>query len=78
MPDFEIIGEIVNIGLIARGHGIRELARLNRSYGDTRWRKLKGEATIRLPNGSLRRAELHCYEGHGVGRREVKRKRYLE
>lgn len=37
MPDFEIIGEIVHIELIARGHGIRELARLNRVYGDTRW-----------------------------------------
>ena len=64
--------------MIARGHGIRELPRLNRTYGDARWRKLKGEATIRLRNGLLRRAELHWYEGHGVGRCELKRKRYLD
>ena len=78
MADFEVIGEIRNIEQIARGHGIREVARLNRAYGDTRCRKLKGEATIRLPNGLTRRAELHWYEGHGIGRRELKRKRYLD
>lgn len=78
MADFEIIGEIANVQVIARGHGIRELVRLNRAYGNTRWRKLKGEATIRLASGRLRRAELHWYEGHGVGKRELKRKRYLD
>ena len=78
MADFEVAGEIANVQVIARGHGIRELARLNRTYGDTRWRKLKGEATIRLRSGRLRRAELHWYEGHGVGKRELKRKRYLD
>jgi len=75
---FEIIGEIANVQVIARGHGMRELARLNRIYGDARWRKLKGEATIHLPSGHLRRAEVHWYEGHAVGKRELKRKRYLD
>ena len=78
MADFDVIGQITDVQVIARGHGIRELARLNRAYGNARWRKLKGEATIRLPNGTVRRAEIHWYEGHGVGKQELKRKRYLD
>ena len=78
MADFEIVGEIANIQVIARGHGIRELSRLNRTYGNANWRKLKGDATICLQNGRLRKVELHWYEGHGVGKREFKRKRYLD
>ena len=78
MADFEIVGEITNVEQIARGQGIREIARLNRIYGNTRWRKLKGEATIRLAIGRIRRAEVHWYEGHGIGKRELKRKRYLD
>ena len=38
----------------------------------------KGIATIRLPNGSLRKAEIHWYEANGIGRKEFKRKSYLE
>ena len=78
MADFEVIGEIINVEQIARGQGIREIVRLNRVYGRTRWRKLKGEATIRLTNGQVRRAEVHWYEGHDIGKRELKRKRYLD
>jgi hypothetical protein len=39
---------------------------------------MKGEASIRLENGYVRRAELHWYEAHGIGRKEFKRKRYLD
>ena len=78
MADFEIVSEIAEVQMIARGRGIRDLARLNRLYGRSRWRKLKGPATIQLRSGRVRRAELHWYEGHGVGKREVKRKRYLD
>ena len=78
MVDFEIVGDISNIQTIAKGRGIRELARLNRIYGRTNWRKLKGEATILLQGGILRRVELHWYEGHGIGKLEIKRKRYLD
>ena len=78
MADFEIVGEVTNVQLIARGRGIRELTRLNRAYGKSDWRKLKGNATIRLRDGSLRTAELHWYEGHGIGKLEYKRKRYLD
>ena len=69
--DFEIIGDISDVGVIAVGNSIRELPRLHRLYGRGRWRKLKGAATIRLPNGRVRRAELHWYEANGIGRREI-------
>ena len=39
---------------------------------------MKGFATVRLPNGALRRVEIHWYEAHGIGRRDVKIKEYLE
>lgn len=78
MPEFELIGEITEVELIARGPGIHDLFRLNRQYGKGKWRKLKGYATIRLSNGRERRAELHWYEAHGIGRKEMKRKRYIE
>jgi len=47
-------------------------------HGGKRWRKLKGDATVRLANGSLRRAEIHWYEAHGVGKRGLKIKRFLD
>ena len=76
--EFEILGDITEIEAIAVGKAIRELPRLRRQYGSGRWRKLKGVATIRLSSGRVRRAELHWYEAHGIGRKEFKRKRYLD
>jgi len=52
--------------------------RLRKLYGPGRWRKLQGFATVRLQSGKLRLAELHWYEAHGVGKKEIKRKRYLD
>lgn len=75
---FEIIGAIGSIETIAVGGQIREIMRLRRQYGSGRWRKLKGIARIRLSNGSIRRAEIHWYEAHGIGRRKMKIKRFLE
>ena len=77
MP-FEIVGEITEIEVIAASSSIRELARLRKQYGRGRWRKLKGIAYIRLVSGRVRLAELHWYEAHGIGRKEIKRKRYLD
>ncbi len=74
---FEILGEITRIETIAEGSGIRDLPRLRRTYGHGSWRKLKGVASIRLTSGRVRLAELHWYEAHGIGRKEIKRKRYL-
>lgn len=74
---FEILGEIQSIETIASGHSIRELRRLNRVYGKTTWRKRKGVAKIRLRDGTSKIAELHWYEGHGKGKKELKIKQYV-
>jgi hypothetical protein len=76
--DFDILEEITRIETIAVGTRIRELSRLEKQYGAARWRKMKGEARIRLKNGRIARVEIHWYEAHGIGRKEFKRKRYLE
>lgn len=76
--DFEIIGEISAVETIAVGNRIRELPRLRKVYGPGRWRKVKGIAVIRLASGTIRKAELHWYEAHGIGKKEIKRKRYLD
>ena len=74
---FDILGDVTGIEIIAVGSSIRDLRRLTESYGDGRWRKLKGIATVRLRNGRIRRAELHWYEAHGIGKRDFKIKRYI-
>jgi hypothetical protein len=63
---------------IAVGGSIRDLRRLMESYGDGRWRKLKGVALVKLRNGRVRRVELHWYEAHGIGKKDFKIKRYLD
>jgi hypothetical protein len=75
---FEIIDEIDEIETIASGKSIRDLARLRKIYGPGKWRKLKGIARVRLESGRVRLAELHWYEAHGIGKRDIKRKRYLD
>jgi len=78
MRSFEIVSEISEIKTIAAEASIRDIARLRKVYGEGRWRKLKGIDMIRLRTGRLRRAELHWCEAHGIGRKEIKRKRYLD
>lgn len=76
--DFEIVGDIQDIETIAVGSHIRDLAYLQKVYGRGRWRKLKGDAFVKLPNGNVRHVELHWYEAHGIGRKDIKIKRYLD
>jgi len=76
--NFEIVGEITVVGTIAAGTGIRDIRRLRKNYGKGRWRKMKGVARVRLENGRIRSAELHWYEAHGIGKKEIKRKCYLD
>ena len=76
--DFEIVGEISDVETIAIGSRISDIARLRRVYGRGRWRKLNGVALVQLRNGRIRQAELHWYEAHGIGKKEIKRKRYLD
>jgi hypothetical protein len=75
--DFEILSEISNVETFATGSGIRELARLRRTYGPGQWRKRKGVATVRLPDGWVCLAEVHWYEASGFGRKELKVKHLL-
>ena len=75
--DFEIIGPLRDVETIATRRGIRELRRLRKAYGDGLWRKRKGIATIRLPSGAIRTAEVHWYEAHGIGKKEFKIKHLL-
>ncbi|RJR19819.1 MAG: hypothetical protein C4582_09910 [Desulfobacteraceae bacterium] len=78
MKPFEVLSELTNIEVIAVGSAIRDIARLQKQYGQGRWRKLKGIGTIHIMTCRIRRAELHWYEAHGIGRKEIKRKRYMD
>jgi len=75
---FEIVGRITEIEPIAVGPGIRSLGALRKRYGRGRWRKLKGVATVRLSDGRIRLAEVHWFEAHGIGKRKMRIKRYLD
>ncbi len=76
--NFVILDEITEIETIAKGSGIREVSRLKKLYGHGNWKKMKGLAHIQLSSGRIIFAELHWYEAHGIGKKEIKRKRYLE
>jgi len=76
--DFAVIGAITDIETFAAGRGVRERRRLQRRYGKVRWRKRKGRARVRLADGMIRDAEVHWYEATGIGRKELKIKRYLD
>lgn len=76
--DFEVIGEIKSIQSIAPGSGIRILAVLRKRYGRARWRKLKGTAKVRLADGEMRSVDIHWFEGHGIGKRKLRIKRFLD
>jgi hypothetical protein len=75
---FEIVGQISEVETIAVGSGIRILPLLRERYGRGRWRKLKGIANVRLPDGTIRPAEIHWFEAHGIGKRKMRIKRYLD
>lgn len=70
--------EITSIREIASGPGVDARSALAMHYGRGRWRKMKGVATIETLAGEIRRAEVHWYEAHGIGRREIKRKQFLD
>ena len=78
MTGFKLRSEITDVQVIAAGTGVRVRVKLKKVYGSGRWRKLKGTAMVELPDGQVARAELHWYEAHGIGRRDMKVKRLLE
>jgi hypothetical protein len=72
---FEVVSEVRNIETIASGRAVRDRRRLVREYGAGRWRKMKGIALVKLSDGTICEAELHWYEAHGIGRKEIKFKK---
>jgi len=79
LEGFRIIGKIEQIEIIAIGNSIGILPYLNKQFGQGRWRKLKGTATVeRISNGRVRLAEIHWYEAYGIGKRNGKIKRRLD
>jgi hypothetical protein len=73
---FEILEQISESETIAVDKSIRELKRLTKAYGDGRWRKMKGIFIIRFQSGNVCRAEIHWYEAHGKGKKELKIKQF--
>ena len=75
---FEVVGELEHVETIAAGPSVKVRSFLQKKYGRGRWRKRKGIGTVRLRNGNLRRVELHWYEAHGIGKRDLKIKNYVD
>lgn len=75
---FKLIGQITDAETIAEGRSIRELPRLRKRHGPGRWRKKKGVGTVQLADGTICKAEIHWYEAHGVGKKELRIKSLRE
>lgn len=80
--EFELLSDITQVEPIARGASVQIHRYLNHKYAGgrrVRWRKLKGVALIEwlIPEkrGKIEKAELHWFEGHGIGRVELKYKK---
>ena len=54
---FAIIGRIRNVEAVASGRSVRIRKYLIQRFGTGRWRKMKGDATIRFDDGTLQRAK---------------------
>ena len=78
MTGFTLRGEITDVEIIAVGKAVQVRSKLVKVYGPGRWRKLKGIALVELPDGTVHQAELHWYEAHGIGRKDMKVKRLLK
>jgi len=64
---FRIIRQSKHIVMSDGGH-ILTIPRHN----PVNWKKLKGFASVRLIDGTVHTAELHWYEAHGIGKKELK------
>ena len=67
----------MDVETIAEGSGIRDLHLLRKQFGLGHWKKKKGFAMVRLADGETRRAEIHWYEAHGIGKVKFKIKDWL-
>ena len=75
---FKQIWEITGAETIAFKYSIRELSRLRKLYGGRRWMKKKGFAKVLLFDDTIHEAEVHWYEAHGIGKKEIKIKSLLD
>ena len=75
---FELIGRIERVEIIAVGRQIHDLTNLRKRHGRGKWRKLKGISRVRLADGYECDAELHWYEAHGIGKKEMRVKDLLD
>jgi hypothetical protein len=75
---FEIVGKVADVQIIAVNRSIHIRSVLQKLYGRGRWRKLKGIATVQLADGTIRQAEVHWFEAHGIGKKKMRIKRYLD
>ena len=78
MTGFTIVGRIRNATAIGTVRSVAVRTHLVATFGAGRWRKMKGQATIRFEDGTLQQAELHWFEAHRIGRVYFKRKRNLD
>ena len=76
-PRFNILSEIRGVDTIASGRGVYIRRYLDRAYGRGHWRKMKGIATVELADSTICEVEIHWYEAHGIGRRDLKIKRVI-
>ncbi len=76
--NFEVVGKITDVETIATGSSIRMFPVLRRRFGKGRWRKLKGVAQVRLHDSTIRLAEIHWFEAHGIGKKLMRIKHYLD
>jgi hypothetical protein len=76
--NFKVIGKISKIEIIAVSSKIRILPFLQKEFGKGRWRKLKGTAQVKLSNGEIRLAEIHWFEAHGIGKKLLRIKHFLD
>jgi hypothetical protein len=76
--DFELVGNLTDVETIATGRGIRELSRLRRLYGKRAVAQNERCRSHPTEDGRIRLTELHWYVAHGIGKKEFKRKRYLD
>ncbi len=78
MTENDIIGDISHIETIASGTGVHIRKYLNKRYGRGHWRKRKGIALVLDNKNVPRLAEIHWFEAQGIGKRDFKRKRWIE
>ena len=78
MEDFDVRGSISSIETIAEGNAIRDLPRSQGRTAQVGGESAKASRQSSWLPGPYIAYELHWYEAHGIGRKELKIKRYLE